>query len=217
MIPVQLRAETRVVGRLQAVVQRVRRSPAGRPLPLLRLIELWLAWGNPGYSANVRYLQQVERLFRRSRGAVLECGSGATTLLLGLLAEKTGRSVWTFENHSGWGQHVQEVLQALNLTRVHVCHTPLRNFGSYEWYTPPTALPQPFGLVVCDGPRGVITGGRYGLLPVMGRHLRRDCRILLDDTHRSREQTLVRRWANEHSLNWNPLGRTGRCTELMFA
>lgn len=217
MIPVQFRTENRVVGRLQTVVQRIRRIPAGRPLPLLRLIELWLAWGNPGYSASVRCLQYVERLFHASCGAVLECGSGATTLLLGLLAEKTDRSVWTFENHAGWGGHVQEILQALDMHRVQVCHTPLQDFGGYEWYTPPAALPQEFGLVVCDGPRGGITGGRYGLLPVMGSRLSRDCRILLDDTHRAREQALVRRWAGEHRLSWNTLGRSGRCTELVFA
>ena len=174
--------------------------------------------GNFGYSASLRYLQQVERLFRESQGAVLECGSGATTFLLGLLAEKYDRHVWTFENHDEWGQHIREITRSFGLARLEVCRTPLRSYGSYEWYELPLCpLPRDFGLVVCDGPPGTIQGGRYGLMPVMEKYLRADCRILLDDTNRRKEKALIQRWADEHRLTWSPLGSTGRCTEIAFA
>lgn len=204
--------------RLKGIVAQIRRVPAGEPVSQILLGRLILAWGNFGYSASLRYLQQVERLFRESQGAVLECGSGASTLLMALLAEKYDRYVWSFENHEDWGVHIREVLAGLELNRLTVCHTPLRNYGEYDWYgLPGCPLPHDFGLVVCDGPPGTIQGGRYGLMPVMEEYLRADCRILLDDTNRRQEKALIQRWANERRLTWSPLGSTGRCTEIAFA
>ncbi len=206
------------VDRLSPVVECIRCAPSNQALSKLVLSRLVFAWGNFGYSAGVRYLQQVERLFHISEGAVLECGSGATTLLLALLAEKYDRHIWTFENHENWGIHMRKIMNAFELSRIRVCHTPLRNYGEYEWYEIPyNRLPCDFGLVVCDGPPGTIQGGRYGLMPVMCGYLRSDCRILLDDTHRKNEKALIRRWAEERNMNWNPLGTTGRCAEIAFA
>lgn len=206
------------VDRLRGAVEQIRAVPAGRPLGRLLLARLIFAWGNFGYAANIRYLQQIDRLFRVSQGAVLECGSGASTLLLALLAEKYDRHVWSFENHGQWSVHVREVLAGLELSRLTVCHTPLRNYGDYDWYElPGLFLPHDFGLVVCDGPPGTVQGGRYGLIPVMGQYLRSDCRILLDDTHRRNEKELIRRWAGERKLHSKPLGSTGRCCEIAFA
>lgn len=204
--------------RLSRVVDQIRKTPIDQPLSSLLLARLLFAWGNIGYSASIRYLQQMERLFRSSDGAVLECGSGASTLLLGLLAEKYDRYVWTFENHDEWSQHIREVMIRLQLTHVTICHTPLRNYGEYDWYQLPShPLPRDFGLVVCDGPPGTIQGGRYGLLPVMTGYMREDCRILLDDTNRRKEQELIKRWAGEQRLVWSRLGATGRCAEIAFA
>ena len=177
-------------------------------------IQLLLAWGNIGYSASARYLQQVERIFRASDGPVLECGSGATTLLIALLAERYNRKAWTFEHHGHWSYHVSEVLDALELKQVTVCHAPLKSYGDFEWYDVPSELPSDFGMVICDGPPGRIRGGRYGLFPVMGDHLDPACRILLDDTHRKNEQDLIKRWERERRLGSQPIGLLGSCTEL---
>jgi len=205
------------VDRLSAVVTQIRNAPVDQPLNALVLARLLFAWGNIGYSASVRYLQQIERLFRATGGGVLECGSGASTLLLALLAEKYDRHVWTFENHADWSRHVRDVMKGLQLSRVTVCHTPLCNYGKYDWYQlPQHPLPRDFGLVVCDGPPGTIQGGRYGLLPVMSGYMREDCRILLDDTNRRKERALIHRWAEEQRMVWNRLGTTGRCAEISF-
>lgn len=204
--------------RLKGVVAQIRRVRIGEPVGSILLGRLIFAWGNFGYSASLRYLQQVDRLFRESHGAVLECGSGATTLLLALLAEKYDRYVWTFEHHGEWVRHIREMTCSFGFDRLKICHTPLRSYGRYAWYELPLCpLPRDFGLVVCDGPPGTIQGGRYGLLPVMGKCLRSDCRILLDDTNRRNEKELIQRWSNEHRLTCSPLGSTGRCTEIAFA
>lgn len=204
--------------RLGAVANVIRREHSEEPLTFFTLSRLLFAWGNPGYSAGVRYLQQIDRLFNAGSGAVLECGSGATTVLLGLLAEKYDRYVWVFEHHERWARHIAEVCRELGLDRVNVRYTPLKNYGEYDWYQlPASPLPRDFDLVVCDGPPGGIQGGRYGLLPVMSGYLRSDCRILLDDAHRQKEKELIRRWADEQKLCWSRLGATGRCAEIAFA
>ena len=44
------------------------------------------------------------------------------------------------------------------------------------------AQPMPrFDLVICDGPTEATPGGRYGLLPIMARHLSEDAVVRLDD------------------------------------
>ncbi len=218
MLSLRFKNTSSRVDRLHHIVEQMRRVPAGDALNTLLLTRLVFAWGNFGYSASIRYLQQIDRLFRNSEGAVLECGSGASTLLLAMLAEKYDRHVWSFENHEAWSLHVRDVLAGLELSRLTVCHAPLRNYGEYDWYQLPGChLPRDFGLVVCDGPPGTIQGGRYGLMPVMGDYLRADCRILLDDTNRRKEKDLIERWAGEVKLNSVPLGSTGRCSEIAFA
>jgi len=200
---------------LKRVIDKVREYlKTEKPLGWQQRIQLLLAWGNIGYSASARYLQQVERIFRESEGPIMECGSGATTLLIAILAEKYNRKAWAFEHHAHWAHHVNDVLQALELRQVTVSHAPLKSYGEYEWYDVPAGLPNDFGMVICDGPPGTIKGGRYGLFPVMGRHLDPDCRILLDDTHRKKEQELIKRWEGERRLGTHPIGFFGSCTEL---
>jgi hypothetical protein len=218
MLSSHLNKITSRTARLKGVVKQIRQVPAGTPVSGALIFRLVLAWGNYGYSASVRYLQQVERLFRESDGSVLECGSGATTLLAALLAEKYDRYVWTFENHEEWAGHLKSVLREFSLGHIRVCHTPLRSYADYEWYELPLSpLPNDFGLVICDGPPGGIQGGRYGLMPVMSGYLRPDCRILLDDTHRRNEKALICRWSHERRLISSTLGATGRCAEIVFA
>ncbi len=202
--------------RLERLVGKIRSQQAnGKPLNRWQLIRLLAAWGNIGFTASACYLQQVERIFMESKGAVLECGSGVTTILLGILAEQHERYVWTFEHNEKWCTHMRDVLKRLELKRVLVCHAPLRNYGEYEWYSLPNMpLPQNFDMVVCDGPPGSIRGGRYGLSPVIGDRLHPDCRILLDDTHRRNAQKLIKRWKRELNLCSESRGALGSCTEL---
>jgi hypothetical protein len=181
-------------------------------------VRLLMAWGNIGYSASARYLQHVERVFRESHNAVLECGSGATTVLLGLLAEQGNRYVWTFEHNREWFMHMREVVKRLKLKRVMLFYAPLECYGEYEWYrVPEVPLPRDFGMVICDGPPGMIRGGRYGFFPVMGHLLNADCRILLDDTHRPKERELIRRWECEEGILSESIGVFGTCAELTLA
>jgi len=207
--------EWRKEERLTRAVSAVRACPAGQPVPRRVLRKLLRAWGNPGYAAGLRYLEQIARLMRETEGVVLECGSGVTTLLAGLLAEKYGRHVWTLEHHPDWCGTIRRQLARRGIRTVKVCHAPLTGYGDYEWYRiPEIPLPADFGLVICDGPPGRTQGGRYGMLPQMQARLRPDCRILMDDTHRRKERAVMDRWAALRPVRRQPVGRFGFYTEL---
>lgn len=159
-----------------------------RRCPVLRKV-----WGNRGYTADLQYLRAVLHYAQKEQGPILECGSGLTTLLLGLTVL---HSVWSLEHMAEWFDRVHARL-GLAGTGANVSLTALRSYGSFEWYDIPAALPHEFRLVICDGPPGNRPGGRYGLLPLLGERLLKGTVILLDDAERSEEQLVLQRWKNE--------------------
>lgn len=159
------------------------------------LPELILAWGNSGWIAQEEYLRACMVTAMSSRGATLECGSGLSTLLLGVIAQQRGYEHWALEHLSDWRTRVDRFLVRYHITAVRLCLAPMKRYRGFEWYTPPFAeLPREFKLVVCDGPPADTFGGRYGLVPVMRHHLAPGCVILLDDASRKQERAIARRW-----------------------
>jgi hypothetical protein len=89
-------------------------------------------------------------------------------------------------------------LDRYRLDSVVLCTTRLKDYGEYCWYDAPLAsMPVNFSLVVCDGPPGTTKGGRYGLVPVLGKRLGPGCVIILDDAAREHELAIARRWEAE--------------------
>jgi hypothetical protein len=164
-------------------------SSRSRALPLLRA-----AWGNPGFTANVAFLQVVLDHAQSVPGPILECGSGLTTVLAALSAP--AQPVWSLEHIEEWRRYVQMRLMFAR-TDANVLLTPLASFGRFQWYRLPAALPNAFPLVICDGPPGTTPGGRYGLLPLVRERLPKGAVILLDDAERSNEQAVLKRWQDE--------------------
>lgn len=171
------------------------------------LADLVYGWGNEVWSALQEYLAASIRHALTARGPILECGSGLTTLLVGAAAQRAGVSLWSMEHLPEWGEKVRRHLTRYHLDSVHLCVAPLRDYAGYSWYAPPlTAMPDNFSLVVCDGPPGSTWGGRYGLLPIMGKKLAPDCIILLDDAARPDEQAIAQRWQAESGGSYETLG-----------
>ncbi len=166
------------------------------------LQSLSAGWGNDGYAANIDYLEEVAKNAATTKGPILECGSGLTTLLLGLLAGRRGVPVHSLEHSQSWQQRVLKVLTENQVGNVEVIASPLRDYGSFAWYDAPLeTLPEQFQLVVCDGPPGKTKGGRYGLMPVFGQRLRKGAVIVLDDAQRAGEIEMVNRWQDEMDLS----------------
>lgn len=162
------------------------------------LSDLVYGWGNEGWSGQREYLAACVEAALNTHGPILECGSGLTTLILGIVAKRSGARVWTLEHIPDWAQRVQARLDRQDIQTVRLNVAPLQRYGSFDWYrAPANDAAEPFTLVICDGPPAAAAGGRYGLLPVMAPALADACLILVDDAEREAEQTMVRRWAAE--------------------
>jgi hypothetical protein len=177
--------------RLRRAMGRLSRVGVGE-LPTPEVIaDLARAWGNDVYAAKGYFVDATCQLALVSAGPILECGTGLTTLLLAVLAGRRGVEVWSLEHISAWHRVVERAVR--HVRTAHVVLAPLRSYGDFDWYAVP-AMPKDFRAVVCDGPPAVTRGGRYGLQPVMGRHIAPGAVILLDDADRASERADIARW-----------------------
>jgi glycosyltransferase involved in cell wall biosynthesis len=187
--------------KLKRAVAQVRSLPLGEVPSAELLLELQAGWSNEGYAARTDYLAEVAKIAATTSLPILECGSGLTTILVGLLAGRRGVKTYSLEHTSEWRARIINTLRKLRISQVEVSSTPLRDFDGFSWYDAPMAeLPKEFGLVICDGPPGSTLGGRYGLLPVMSERMPPGCVILLDDTERESEVEALRRWSAETQI-----------------
>ena len=171
------------------------------------LQNLVYGWGNEGYSAEHEYLAELIERARALNAPILECGSGLSTLLLGIIAQKNNQTVWSLEHHAEWARRIKANLTKFAVNSVELCVAPLKKYDGFDWYDAPRKeMPKNFGLVICDGPPGATRGGRFGLLPVMQAHLPSGCVILADDADRPDEQKILKDWASELSTEFSMSG-----------
>ena len=177
--------------------------------PARGLVEdLIYGWGNEGMSAGPEYLGETVVQAEATSGHVLECGSGLTTLVLGLIATRRKRQVVSLEDCAGYAKLVRTRLAKHNAAAgVHVVDAPLVDYGAFTWYEMAAAPPLRFSLVICDGPSPVCPTGRYGLVPVVRNRLEPGCVIVLDDVETEINSHIVRRWAAELRVEPQVLGR----------
>jgi hypothetical protein len=187
--------------KLDGVIARLRRLGSGEAPSRGLLEDLQDAWDNEGMAARTDYLHEVAGAAAAARGPILECGSGLTTLISGIVGGNRGLDSWSLEHLAEWRDRIAAVVARNRLKGAHVCLTPLRDFGSYAWYDAPIdGMPSQFHLVICDGPPGQTKGGRYGLLPRMHDRLAPGATILLDDVDRPGEMDVLARWGMRHEL-----------------
>jgi len=203
-------------GLLRLACERVTGRAIDGELSRLDVGLLALAWGNPGYAAGFSYLKRVGERVQQAGGPMLECGSGATTLMIAALTKGRDVECVVLEHDRAWYEYLAAMLAQLGFDHVHLVYAPLKDFGGYRWYdVPMDRFTAGIELVVCDGPPGTTPGGRYGLMPVMGPVLARGCVILLDDTHREAEREIIDVWRRDRCLKTSRPGRFGRHTELV--
>jgi hypothetical protein len=198
---------------LRTAVDRLRSTSTGSAFEPAHVEGLIYGWGNEGFSASVELIQEILDTADSAGGPILECGSGLSTLVLGLAAGRHGRHVLSLENDAKWARRTKDLLARFGVDGVDIVVAPVRSFGDYAWYdVPMDDLPAGIDLAVCDGPCGDTLGGRYGLLPRTRQRLAPGCTILLDDAGRPGEKRVLRRWAAELGCEYEILG-----TEKPFA
>lgn len=174
-----------------------RHNPTAAMAPDGRLLsDLVYGWGNEGWSGDTDFLKSCVEHALTTSDAIVECGSGLSTLLIGEVAARRGLSVCSLEHLPEWRERVDGSLLRAGIAAARVVDSPLVDYGSYHWYRLPRDLPQRIGLVICDGPPAGTPGGRYGMLPQLRERLAPGSVVLLDDADRPEEQAIARRWAD---------------------
>jgi hypothetical protein len=174
------------------------------------------AWGNDGFAADRDFLAQLLRLL--TRGPVLECGTGGTTLLENYVGLRNGFRTYALEQDPAYSEVVRWTLEA-----VEVIESPLRDFGGYHWYDVRCALPDHFAVIVCDGPYIDASLGdpsysawRYGLLPWLKESGKTFDTLLLDDVNDPRGPTLLARWQRQFGVQVERIKSTyGECAIIL--
>jgi hypothetical protein len=142
------------------------------------LMQLVTEWGNDPYSAGPELLSACAQVARQLRGAVLECGSGLSTLIMG--AANPDLHIHALEDTDLWRFRVTEAAESLGLGNITVHKAPLDDYAQGRWYSP---LYLPWDLidaVVCDGPSRQ-RGSREILLSALDAAECRPRVMLLDD------------------------------------
>jgi len=208
--PIRARTRDR---RLRSCIRRLRAGD----FTLGSLAETRRAWGNEGFSADLRYVDESTRLAQRCDGPILECGTGLTTLICGVVAEQRAIELWSFDQDKAWLDAVGHVLSA-NQLKPKLHFGPLRQVSDHAWYDiAGIHFPRRFGLVICDGPfvtpawrTPIFENWRFGVVPALESAGSGFEVLLLDDADEPRASAVLRRWQAEfglkHDLIRSPMG-----------
>ena len=117
-------------------------------------LSLFDAWNNP-FSATPEILLALAAVVRATKGPILECGAGLSTLVMAAAAP--GREIHSLEQSPIHADNLAENLAHYGLTnaKVHRVNVP-------DWYDMSSVPSLDWGLVILDGPRG--KSGRMGAL-----------------------------------------------------
>lgn len=165
-----------------------------RPLPPLR-----------GWVASPDILLLLARhVLRRGPEVIVECGSGASTIVLAQAAKLNGRGrVYSIDHDAAFAEKTREMLAEYGLSDwAEVTSAPLRWIEiagtRWEWYDP-DALPRtpPIDLLFVDGPPGDTPKplARYPAGPILFPRLSPRGTVFADDTDRPGETEVLRRWS----------------------
>lgn len=161
------------------------------PRTALQTPELWTGWALD--EAGARTLQGLLQDARPR--LVVECGSGASTVLLAEYAAATGARVISLEHQPAWRDRTVQLLAERGLTaHAEVRLAPLRPTPAGPWYA--AELPTGIELVLVDGPPER-DGGRAAALPALRPYLADTAVLLLDDAERPGEAAALAAWESE--------------------
>ena len=139
--------------KLRRAIKRIANLPPGQNPTARMLLDLQVGWGNQDYAPRTDFLEEVARRATRTTGPILECGSGLTTILLGLLAGRRGVKTYSLEHGLEWRTRINKTLDRFKLPNVQVHWAPLREYDGFDWYDPPLAqLPKEFEFVIPPEP-----------------------------------------------------------------
>lgn len=170
--------------------------------------ELALPLGLPStrdWAASPDFLRHIARYAMDSLPLrVVECSSGASTVVLARVMQINGGSghVFSLEHDPLYAQKTRQEITRQGLdSYATVIDAPLRPHklpaGIWNWYETKD-LPPMIDLLVIDGPPvSTQSLARYPAIPVLTPRMAAQSRIFLDDADRADEREALARWASE--------------------
>lgn len=165
------------------------------PLPPLR-----------GWAGSPDFLLAIARHALRAKPRrMVECSSGASTIVLARCAQLSGCGhVFSLEHDPDYARQTRAELASRDLaawaTVVDAPLLPCPAVGGQAWYSLAGLSDghAPVDMLVIDGPpQSTAPLARYPALPMLWPKLDPDCVAFLDDAARSDEAAAVRRWLQE--------------------
>ncbi len=147
-------------------------------------------WANP-FAANVDLLAACYFLAKESKGAVLETGSGLTTIVMALANPNI--QIHALEHEPIWGSRLKYYLEMHDIKNVTVHFGNLKSYGDDKWYDTETLPKENFSLALCDGPPRKISN-RSLLWKNLGAQLEKAV-VLMDDADNDEATQPMRDWA----------------------
>ena len=137
-------------------------------------------------------------------GAILETGSGLSTLIMGIAADLTGSKLHVLEHDYLWFKTTYAMLERHGVKNVVMHYAPITVWpDGTAWYEPQDNLPDQFDMALNDGPQGAI--GRHGFYKFINGKL--TCADLyVDDVGRQGYQNVLKLWCDRQGRKFHIFG-----------
>jgi predicted O-methyltransferase YrrM len=166
----------------------------------------YLPW-TEGALAPAALVQVCNEIAFTGSRAIVELGSGVSTVVIARLLHERGGRAWSLEHDRRWAHLVGSQLEREGLDDVaSVIEAPLRPHplgrGGAPWYDEEalSRLPERIDLLLVDGPPGYGEGmaeSRYPCLPLLAERLGPGAPVILDDAERAGERAILAAWEAE--------------------
>lgn len=150
----------------------------------------------------LRYLFDLVRDERRT--AVIECGSGVTTLVMAYAMRELGAGKVIAMEHLGrFAEQTRRLLEEHGVSEwAEVRHAPLTDVKIdgqvWRWYDLACLPENENDLLVVDGPPASVGEcARFPAVPMLRERLSADALVVLDDYERPEERVVGKRWRDE--------------------
>jgi predicted O-methyltransferase YrrM len=158
------------------------------------------------FAASPDLLLTLYRLIReRKSSLVVECGSGASTIVMAYAMKANGfGKVVALEHLASYKSLTEEFASEHGLSEwVEVVHAPLRSTSledeEWVWYSTDRLPSGQIDLLVVDGPPSWVgSKSRYPAVPVLEDRLSADAIVILDDYRRREESEIGELWLARH-------------------
>lgn len=160
--------------------------------------------GTGGWAASPDLLRFLyDDVLANHRSRILECGSGASTLIMAYALRELGNGrVIALDHDARFAEHTRSVLERHKMTdwaEVRVAKLTDIEVAeeSWPWYDMSQLPDGPIDLLVVDGPpKATRQQARFPAVPLLHSRLSDDAIVVLDDHERLDEQLAGQRWVD---------------------